>query len=310
VDFPRLCLGGDVFGWTADEREAFAVLDAARDAGIAFLDTANVYCAWAHDGVGGQSETIIGRWLSARHARDDVLLASKVGWLNLPFVGGIRAETLLDQIDRSLARLQTDHLDLYYAHRDDDGELVETLAAFNDLIGIGKICAYGLSNFSADRLREALQICAAEGLARPTALQPLYSLMERGFEDEVRDVAASAGLAVMPYSALASGFLTGKYRSDGDDVSSPRAAVARAYLEDPRGPAVLAALDAAAATHGVPVAAVALAWLRAQPTVVAPISSARAVEQIASLAASLDLELTGAELDALDLASQPSHALA
>jgi aryl-alcohol dehydrogenase-like predicted oxidoreductase len=305
IDFPSICLGGDVFGWTADESGSHAVLDEAFAAGIRFVDTSDVYSAWAHDGVGGQSETIIGRWMADRGNRDDILLASKVGWLNLPFVGGIRPDTILRQIDRSLGRLQTDRLDLYYAHRDDGGDLVDTVAAFNTLIEQGKIRAYGLSNITGARLREALDICSRQGLTAPVALQPMYSLMERGYEEDARDVAREAGLAVNPYSSLASGFLTGKYRPGNEQIDSDRAGFARGYLQDPRGLPVLELLDAAAEAHGVPQASIALAWLRAQPTIVAPVSSARAVTHVAPLAASVGLELTQEEIDALEAASRP-----
>ena len=310
IEFPAICLGGDVFGWTADAEESFAVLDAARAAGIAFLDTSDVYSAWANDGVGGQSETIIGDWMASRGARGETLLASKVGWLNIPFVGGIRPDAIHGQIDKSLRRLRTDHLDLYYAHRDDGGDLADTLGAFNELIDAGKIRAYGLSNITGARVREALAICARDGLRKPAALQPQYSLMERGFERDARDVALEGGLAVNPYSALASGFLTGKYRPERQQVDSQRAGFARGYLDDPRGLPVLAALDAAAEAHDVPVGSVALAWLRAQPAVAAPIASARAASHVGPLAASIGLELTQAELDALEAASRPPTVVA
>ena len=308
LEFPPICLGGDPFGWTADAQESRAVLDAAYDAGIRFLDTSDVYAAWANEGVGGQSETIIGDWMAGRGVRDEILLASKVGWLNIPFIGMIRSDTILRQIDKSLRRLRTDHLDLYYAHRDDGGDLADTIGAFNELIDVGKIRAYGLSNITGARVREALAICEREGLRKPVALQPMYSLMERGYELELREVAQEAGLAVNAYSALASGFLTGKYRPGNEQVESDRGRFARAYLDDPRGLPVLELLDAAAQAHGVPQASVAIAWLRAQPTVAAPISSARAVHHVEPLAQSVGLELTAAELDALEAASRPTSA--
>jgi aryl-alcohol dehydrogenase-like predicted oxidoreductase len=300
IALPSLALGGNVFGWTADEQQAFAVLDAARAAGICFLDTADAYASWANGGVGGQSETIIGRWMAGRGARDETLVATKVGWERKD----IRPAAIRKGVEASLRRLQTDRIDLYYAHLDDGGDLAESLAAFDALVREGKARAIGLSNFTPARVGEAIEICDRDGLARPVALQPHYSLMERAFEHDGRDAAAAAGLAVIPYFSLARGFLTGKYRPGGDEVDSPRAGSARAYLDAPRGPAVLAALDAAAAAHDIPVAAVALAWLRAQPTVVAPIASARTPEQVGPLAASLGLELTPDELDELDAASR------
>jgi aryl-alcohol dehydrogenase-like predicted oxidoreductase len=300
--WPGLCLGGNVFGWTADEATSFAVLDAAREAGITFLDTADVYSAWAHDGTGGQSETVIGAWMADRGCRDEVLLATKVGMLE--GLADLRPATTRRALEASLERLGTDRVDLFYAHRDDDGDLAEALRGFDALVREGKTRMLGLSNFSAARVREAFAICEREGLTPPAALQPEFSLMERGFEAEEQAAAREHDLAVLPYSSLASGFLTGKYRPGGAEVDSVRAGRAGAYLEQPRGPRVLEALDEVAAGHGVPVAAVALAWLRAQPTVVAPIASARTPEQVAPLAAALDLELTAGELEALDAASR------
>lgn len=302
TDFPALCLGGNVFGWTADEAESFAVLDAARAAGITFIDTADRYSAWAHGGRGGQSEEILGRWMTDRSARGDTLLATKVG--RAEGLDDIRPATVRRGADASLQRLQTDYIDLYYAHGDDGGDLAEAFAGFDALVKEGKVRMVGISNFSPERIREALSVCGQEGLTPPVALQPEYSLMERGFEAAGRDIAADGELAVMPYSALASGFLTGKYRPSGDRVSSARADAAAGYLDDPRGAAVLEALDAAAEAHDVPVAAVALAWLRAQPTVASPIASARTVEQVAPLVASLAVELAPGELHALDVASR------
>jgi aryl-alcohol dehydrogenase-like predicted oxidoreductase len=304
IGLPPVCLGGDVFGWTADTDESRAVLDAAYAAGIRFLDTSDVYAAWAHEGLGGQSETIIGDWMSDRGVRDEMIVASKVGWLNIPIIGGIRPATIRRQIDRSLGRLRTDHLDLYYAHRDDLGDLAESLAAFSDLVDAGKIRAYGLSNISAARLAEAISICTRDGLRLPAALQPKYSLMERDYELTARAVATKAGLAVNPYSALASGFLTGKYRIGTVPVESDRAAFAAGYLRDPRGMPVLAALDDIASSHRVPVASVALSWLRSQPTVVAPIVSARTPAHVEPIARSLDLQLDSAELAALEYVSR------
>jgi aryl-alcohol dehydrogenase-like predicted oxidoreductase len=304
LSLPSLCLGADVFGWTADAVQSTAVLDAAFETGIRFLDTSDVYAAWANDGVGGQSETIIGDWIASRGNREDIVLASKVGWLNIPFVGGIRADTIERQIDKSLERLRTDHLDLYYAHRDDGGDLAESLAAFSRLIDAGKIRAYGLSNFSGFRLQQALEICERDGITPPSALQPLYSLMERGFERDGQELAVARGLAVVPYSSLASGFLTGKYRPGTPRPDSQRAVFAGGYLDDPRGTAVLEELDRIAASYDVPVASVALAWLRSRPGVVAPIASARIPDHIGPLAASVGLSLSDEEIAGLELASR------
>lgn len=301
LQLPQFSLGGNVFGWTADEAESFAVLDAARDAGIHFIDTADVYSAWAHGGTGGQSETIIGKWIASRGARDETIVATKVG--KDPSANDIRPATLRRALDASLGRLGTEVVDLYYAHEDDGGDLTETIAAFDAFVREGRIRAWGLSNFEGARIREVAAIAEREGLTAPIVLQPEYSLVERGFETDLRGAVEDAGLGVVPYFALASGFLTGKYRPGAVDSSSPRAGSAAAYLERDDAPAILAALDAAAEAHDVPVASIALAWLAAQPTVVAPLASARTVEQVAPLAASVGLTLTGDELAALSAAS-------
>jgi aryl-alcohol dehydrogenase-like predicted oxidoreductase len=299
---PALCLGGNVFGWTADRRTSFAVLDAALAAGITFLDTADTYSSWAHGGVGGQSEEIIGAWLAARGVRGRVVLATKLGMLE--GLDDLRPATVRRAAADSLRRLGVDRVDLLYAHRDDGGDLAETFAAFDALVRAGDVGAVGVSNFSPARLAEAADLCAREGFAPPEVTQPRYSLMERAYERGEREVAEGRGIACVPYQALAAGFLTGKYRPGAAPVESARARRAGAYLDDPRAPAVLDALDAAAAAHDVPVASVALAWLRDRPTVAAPIASARTVAQVAPLAAALDLRLTAEETAALDAASR------
>ena len=295
IEVSRLCLGANVFGWTADRDTSFAVLDAYTDAGGNFVDTADSYM-WRKPGnSGGESETIIGDWLAARGRRDDVVIATKVGsWPQRP---GLSAANIAAACDDSLRRLRTDRIDLYYAHRDDeDTTQEETLDAFDGLVKAGKVRALGASNFSAERLRSALDVAARDGLTAYAALQPHYNLVERTeFEATLAPVLAAEGVACVPYYGLAKGFLTGKYRDGGADVDSPRADGARAYLDD-RGRAVLAVLDEIAAGHEVPVAAVALAWLAAQPTVAAPIASARNPEQLAQLLPTLDLTLTDDEL--------------
>ena len=295
IDVSRLCLGGNVFGWTADEKTSFAVLDAFVDGGGNFVDTSDSYF-WRKPGnEGGESETIIGDWFAARGRRDDVVLATKCG--SWPRLKGLSAANIAAACDDSLRRLRTDHIDLYYAHRDDpDVPQEETADAFDALVKAGKVRAVAASNFTAERLRSALEISARDGLASYVALQPHYNLMERAeFETSLQPLLASEGLASVPYYGLASGFLTGKYRSAGDQAGTERAESAAKYLDD-RGRAVLAVLDEIAAGHGVPVAAVALAWLAAQPTVVAPIASARTPEQLADLLPVLDLALTDDEL--------------
>lgn len=282
LDVYELNLGGNVFGWTADEQQSFAVLDAYAAAGGNFVDTADLY------GGGGASETIIGNWLAKRGRRDDVVIATKVGmWDQRP---GLSAKNIAAAAEDSLRRLQTDHIDLYYAHRDVPGTpLEETLTAFDALVRAGKVRYIGASNYSAERLTEALSISDSNGLARFAVVQPHYNLMERDFERELAPLTVREGLATLPYFSLAKGFLTGKYRKD-TTVDSPRAGRAMSYLDE-RGERVLAELDNLAYTYDTTVAAVALAWLRRMWTVVAPITSARTPEQLADLIASVGLEL-------------------
>ncbi|MHC1558385.1 aldo/keto reductase [Actinomycetospora sp. C-140] len=306
-----LCLGGNVFGWTADEETSHAVLDAYRAAGGNFVDTADSYTWRVEGNSGGDSERVLGSWLSSR-GRDDVVVATKVGsWPERP---GLAPDNLRAACDDSLRRLQTDHIDLYYAHRDDpDTPLEDTLGAFDELVRAGKIRHVGLSNYSAPRLTSALELADRHGLARPVALQPHYNLVERAvYEDDLAEVAASADLGVMPYFALAKGFLTGKYRP-GDPapdtsgaMASARAGGAVEYLDD-RGARVLGVLDEVAGAHAVPVAAVALAWLAAQPTVTAPIASARTVSQLGTILPMAELTLAPDELAALTEASEDTR---
>jgi aryl-alcohol dehydrogenase-like predicted oxidoreductase len=294
LEVTRLCLGGNVFGWTADRDTSFAVLDAYVAAGGNFVDTADSYFWRAPGNSGGESETIIGEWMASRGNRDAVVVATKVG--SWPERKGLSAKNIAEAVDDSLRRLRTDYIDLYYAHRDDPNTAQEETAdAFDALVRAGKVRAIGASNFTAQRLRSALEISARDGLASYVALQPHYNLMEREeYENALAPLVSSEGLACMPYYALASGFLTGKYRPD-THVDSERVEAAVAYLDD-RGRAVLAVLDEIAAGHEVPVAAVALAWLADQPTVTAPIASARTPEQLAALLPVLDLHLTDDEL--------------
>jgi aryl-alcohol dehydrogenase (NADP+) len=301
LDVFPLCLGGNVFGWTADEEHSFAVLDAYAAAGGNFVDTADSYSAWVEGNVGGESETILGRWLASRGNRDRFVVATKVG--RLAGHAGLSRANVLRQAESSLRRLGTDRIDLYYAHSDDqDTPLEETLATFDELVRDGKVRYVAASNYEAPRLAEALAVSAREGLPSYVALQPRYNLVERGYERELRAVCADAGIACVPYFALAQGFLTGKYRPGGDAVESPRAQGASAHLDE-RGARVLAALDEVAAAHETSVAAVAIAWLAAQPSVVAPIASARNPEQLAELLPAVALELAPAELELLDAAS-------
>ena len=302
LDVRPLCLGTNTFGWTSDEAESHRVLDAFVDAGGDFLDTADVYSAWSQGGA-GISETIIGSWFARSGKRDRVVLATKVG--KAPGLEGLAPQTIRTAVDASLQRLRTDRVDLYWAHADDEATpQADVLGAFDELVAAGKVRAIGASNFSGRRLQEALETSRREGLTSYVALQNLYNLVERsGYESDAADVVAANGLAMVPYSALASGFLTGKYRP-GQLADSQRQAGAAKYLQDERGPRVLAALDEVAAARGVDLAAVALAWLRRQPTVLAPIASARTTAQLPPLLASLDLELTDDEQAALERASR------
>jgi aryl-alcohol dehydrogenase (NADP+) len=302
--FP-LCLGGNIFGWTIDEAQTFAVLDAYAAAGGNFLDTADSYSAWIPGNAGGESEAIIGNWMAARGNRDDIVLATKVG--KSPGVEGLSADTIRRAAEASLARLRTDRIDLYYAHLDDAATpLAETLGAFGELIREGKVRHIAASNYSAPRLAEALELARAGDLTAYVALQPNYNLMHREeYEGELAAVCMREGVACVPYFALASGFLTGKYRIGSADAGSPRAGTARGYLDE-RGLAVLAVLDDCAASHGTTVAAVALAWLAAQPSVAAPIASARTPGQLADLLPMAELALGDDELQRLADASGAS----
>jgi aryl-alcohol dehydrogenase-like predicted oxidoreductase len=297
LDVFPLCLGGNVFGWTADEEASFAVLDAYAEAGGNFIDTADIYAS-------GESEKILGRWLARRGRRDDMVIATKVGMGAAPERGNLKAATIRAAAEGSLKSLGVDHIDLYYAHRDDLGTPVEeTLAAFDDLVREGKVRHIAASNYEAPRLAAALKISDTEGLARFVALQPNYNLVVRDeFEGDLADLCARENIGVMPYFGLARGFLTGKYRPGGPEGDSPRAKRAREHLDE-RGIAVLGVLDEVAAAHDTSVASVALAWLLAQPTVVAPIASARNTEQLADLLAIADLRLTADEVDRLTSAS-------
>ncbi|MEU7428425.1 aldo/keto reductase [Streptomyces sp. NPDC040750] len=299
--FP-LCLGGNVFGWTADEQTSFAVLDAYTAAGGNFVDTADSYSAWIEGNKGGESETIIGKWVKARGNRDDVVIATKVS--QHPEFRGLSAANIKAAADASLRRLDTDHIDLYYTHFDQpEVPVEEIIGALDELVKAGKVRHIGASNITPERLQASLDFSDREGVARYIALQPHYNLVSRDtYEGPLRDLAAREGLGAMPYFSLASGFLTGKYRPGGH-VDSARAGSVAKYLESERGRRVLTALDDIAAAHRVAVATVALAWLAAQPTVAAPIASARTPEQLPALLGVADLTLSDQELKQLTEAS-------
>jgi aryl-alcohol dehydrogenase-like predicted oxidoreductase len=302
-----LCLGGNVFGWTADEAESFAVLDAYVAAGGNFIDSSDSYSAFAPGNVGGESETALGSWFASRGNRADVVLATKVG--RKPDRLGLSRDNIRAAVAESLARLQTDYIDLYYAHADDpETPLEETLAAFDELVKEGIVRHIAASNYGPSRLQEALALSDDLGLARYVALQPHYSLVERDhYEGELSELCVREDLACVPYWALARGFLTGKYRP-GVEVDSPRAGAAGKYLEDDRALAVLAALDRIAGAHGTTLPAVALAWVRSQPAVAAPIASARNPQQLSEILPGATLQLTDAELHELSDVSAPAKA--
>lgn len=299
-----LCLGGNTFGWTANEQESFEVLDAYAAAGGNFIDSADAYSHWIPGNSGGESETILGNWMKARGNRDSIVIATKLGML--PGFTALTADNIATAVDNSLRRLQTDYIDLYYAHKDDpDTDQLETMTAFDALVKAGKVRNIAASNYSADRLQSALDVADANGLTKFVALQNLYNLVERGaYEGPLRDVVERNNLVSLPYYSLAKGFLTGKYRVKGE-TESGRAAGAEVYL-DTNGPAVLAAMDTIAAAHGVSLTTIALAWVAAQPTIATPIASARVVSQLPDLLAMSSVTLTAAELELLDAASAPT----
>ncbi len=300
LDVFPLCLGGNVFGWTIDEERSFAVLDAYVQAGGNFIDTADIYGRRGPDGLGA-SERIIGRWIAARGNREELVIATKVGMS--PDVPGLSAQAIEQGIEGSLERLGIDTVDLYYAHQDDPGTpLEETLAAFEKLAQEGRIRHAAASNYTPERLEEALRIGDRDGMAKYVALQPHYNLVERDYESELAAVCERNGLACIPYFALAQGFLTGKYRPDGEQVDSPRAAGVREHYFNERGFAVLDALDEIAATHRTSVTAVSLAWLAAQPTVLAPIASATSPAQLVDLLDSTEVQLAPEEIERLSSA--------
>lgn len=290
LDVFPLCLGGNVFGRGADEAQSFEVLDAYLTAGGNFIDTANIYAE-------GESERILGRWIAARENRQDVVLATKVGMGSRP---GLAFERIHEAADESLQALQTDYIDLYYAHEDDPNTpLEQTLTAFDELVKAGKVRYVAASNYSAPRLAEALEVSRRHKLVRYMALQPHYNLVVRDeYEGELQQLCERERIPCLPYFALAQGFLTGKYRPGGPPIESRRAARASAYMDE-RGERILQALDEVSKAHDTTVPAVALAWLRAQPTVATPIASARTVEQLQGLLPMATLELSNDELQLL-----------
>jgi aryl-alcohol dehydrogenase-like predicted oxidoreductase len=304
IEVGPLAFGGNVFGWTADEPTSFHLLDAFLDSGLNLIDTADVYSTWVPGHSGGESETIIGKWLKRAGKRDKVVIATKVGKPMDADRKGLSRKYIVQAVEDSLQRLQTDHVDLYQSHEDDPKTpLEETLGALTDLVKQGKVRAIGASNYGGERLREALTTSSRLGLARYETLQPEYNLYARdGFEKQLRPVCESAALSVLPYFSLASGFLTGKYRSEKDLRKSPRGSRIKNFLNE-RGYRILGALDQVAREKRATPAQVALAWLIAQPTVTAPLVSATSVTQWDELLASVHLDLTNSDLELLNRAS-------
>ena len=304
LEVPVVCLGGNVFGWTADEETSFTILDAALAVGLNFIDTADVYSRWIPGHQGGESETVIGKWLKSSGHRADVLLATKVGIEMGPGAKGLSRSYILSAVDNSLRRLQTDYIDLYQSHADDpETTLEETLEAFDSLIRQGKVRAIGASNYKAERLEEALRVSETHGYHRYESLQPRYNLSERaGYESSLEPVCRKHGLGVIPYFSLASGFLTGKYRSESDLVGSARSGMVKPYLND-RGLRILKAVDQIAKENQSTPAAVSLAWLIARPGITAPIASVTNPEQLDDLIAATSLRLDDRSVGILNDAS-------
>ena len=300
-----LAFGGNVFGWTVDEATSFRLLDAWVDAGFNFIDTADVYSAWVPGHGGGESETVIGKWLRSSGKRNQVVLATKVGKPMGPDQKGLKPHYIRAALEASLRRLQTDRIDLYQSHDDDtDTPLQDSLAAFGELIQAGKVRAIGASNYTAPRLALALETSALHGLPRYESLQPLYNLYDRAvFEDALQPLCVQHGMGVINYYALAAGFLTGKYRGAGDAARSVRGGNVVAKYLNPRGTRILAALDAQAQRYRTRPGVVAIAWLLTRPGITAPIASATSLEQLGDLVAASHLTLDPDALAALDQAS-------
>ena len=304
IEVAPLSFGGNVFGWTVDEPTGFKLLDAFVDAGFNLIDTADVYPKWAPGCQGGESEALIGKWLERSGRRNDVIIATKVGMEFAPERKGLAKDYILRSAEESLRRLRTDRIDLYQSHKDDpETPLEETLGAYEQLIREGKVRAIGASNYSAERLRQALEVSEKNGLPRYESLQPQYSLAERaGYEAALEPLCREKNLGVITYFSLASGFLTGKYRSEADLAKSERGKSVKKYLDE-RGFRILAALDDVAKRLGSTPARVAIAWLIARPGVTAPIASATALGQLNDLVEAARLELDAAAIEQLNQAS-------
>jgi aryl-alcohol dehydrogenase-like predicted oxidoreductase len=310
MEVPVVMLGGNVFGWTVNESDSFRLLDVAFDSGLNFIDTADVYSRWIPGHVGGESETILGKWFGRSGKREKVIIATKAGMDMGEGKQGLAPKYIEEAVEASLKRLQTDRIDLYQAHRDDDKtRLEDTLAAFDRLIRQGKVRYIGASNYNGARLREALETSKRNQLARYESLQPHYNLMEReNYESDLAPVVAEYGLGVIPYFSLAGGFLTGKYRSEADAKDKPRAAIVSKYLNE-RGFGVIHVLDDVARQYQSTPASVALAWLIAQRGITAAIASATSEKQLADLVKATELQLDRPSIEKLSAASAPSAAI-
>lgn len=299
-----ITFGGNVFGWTLNEKESFRILDAFVDAGFNFIDTADTYSLWAPGNSGGESETIIGNWMKERGNREKVLIATKVGGEITETKKGLRPDYIKRAVEESLTRLQTDHIDLYQSHYDDlNTPVSETMTAFNELVEEGKVRYIGTSNLSADRIKESNQFARDENMAEYVSIQPHYNLYERQrFEDEYLPLIEEEKMAVINYYALASGFLTGKYRNEKDLGKSPRGGGIKKYLDE-RGQKILRALDEVSADLGVPQAQIAIAWLLHKPFITSPIASATSLEQLDDLIGAASLKLSSDHVELLDKAS-------
>ena len=300
-----IAFGGNVFGWTADEKTSFALLDHFVASGFNFIDSADAYSRWHPGNKGGESEVIIGNWLKARGGRDKVIIATKLGIEMAPGKKGLSRKYMMQAVEDSLQRLQTDYIDLYQSHRDDpETPIEETLSAYADLIAAGKIREIGASNFSAERLAESLKISTEKGLPRYQSLQPHYSLVERQeFEGPLEDLCLREKIGTIGYYSLASGFLTGKYRSAADTQGKARGSRVEKYLNG-YGFGVIAALDDVAKRYNAKPVQIALAWLIARPSVTAPIASATNLEQLAELLKAAEIELDAAAIAQIDVASK------
>lgn len=299
-----LCFGGNVFGWTVDKKESFKLLDAFVDAGFSFIDTADTYSWWVPGNTGGESEAIIGKWLSERKNRDRIILSTKTGSQNNKRPKNVSKQFILSSVEGSLRRLKTDYIDLYQTHFDDENTPVEeTLSAYEQLIKEGKVRVIGTSNMSPERIRESLKASEAKGFPKYQTLQPLYNLMEReSYEKELMGIVEDNNMGVLSYYSLASGFLSGKYRSADDLIKSQRGGGLKKYLNE-RGFKVLEVLDKISKKHGSTQAAVSLAWLLARPTITSPIVSATSLKQMESIIKAPQLKLEEEDMESLNNAS-------